>query len=249
MVKMVQNSRPEILNNILAEARLQKKIGIPQKVIFDLDSTLFDVSPRITEIMRAFARDPQMQIRFPNETKVLAIMEPHVNDYGIRRTLQRYNFEHPHPEFSQTIMEYWKLHFFGNHFLHFDLPYPGAIEFVKDIANEGAEIFYLTGRDIPRMLTGTVNQIKQHDLPLRDDLSNLILKPETGASDTLFKNDFFLKMDRSEAPVWFFENEPANIYIVYKNCPHIKIIFVETVHSESLPPPGAEIPKITSFEI
>ena len=240
-------NRPDILNKILTEAREHQRRGTPTRAIFDLDSTLFDVSPRIARILNDFAADPEMLLRFPNETKVLALVEPHVKDYGVRRTLERYGFEPPSPEFAKILVDYWKGHFFGNDYLKYDMPYPGSQTFVQDLYALGTEIYYLTGRDIPRMLQGTINSLEQHGFPLKSDRSNLILKPVTGSDDAVFKKDFFLQMDRSSGPAWFFENEPANIYTVIEHCPHINIIFVETVHSESMPPPGANIPKICGF--
>lgn len=239
--------RAPILDEILDQSRLSKSKNQPLKAIFDLDSTLFDVSHRISIILRAFAAEPEMMARYPIETKVLALVEPDVNDYGIKRTLERYQFDHPSPEFAKLLLDYWKKHFFGNEFLKYDQPYPGSLEFVQELVSSGAQVFYLTGRDIPRMLPGTIDSLKQHGLPLNSDNSNLILKEVTGADDAQFKKDFFTKMDKSDGPVWFFENEPANIHLVVEHCPHINVLFVETVHSESAPLPGHAVPKIYGF--
>jgi hypothetical protein len=241
--------RPDILNQILTEAREQKALKSPLRAIFDLDSTLFDVSPRITKILRDFAAEPATLARFPSEAKVLSIVEPHFNDYGVKRTLERYMTEEPHPDFIQAVVEYWRKHFFGNDYLIYDLPYPGALSYVQELYEVGAEIFYLTGRDIPRMGPGTIESLKQHRFPLNNDNSNLILKPVTGADDAKFKKDFFVEMDQSIGPVWFFENEPANIHLVLEHCPHIKNLFVETVHSEKMPLPGDHVPRVSGFEI
>ena len=241
------SKRAPILDEIVKLAKMYTALKQPLKAIFDLDSTLFDVSPRIARILQDFAAEPEILVNYPNEARVLALVEPDVRDYGVRRTLERYQFDHPNPEFAKNLIEYWKRRFFGNDYLKYDKPYPGAVQFVNELVNAGADIYYLTGRDIPRMLPGSIASLRQHGFPLDPSHTNLILKKETGADDALFKKEFFEKLDHSGSQVWFFENEPANIHLVVEHCPHIKVLFVETVHSESAPLPGDEVPKILGF--
>src|SRR3954464_10326393 len=126
-------SYPPLLKEILESARLQKSLGEPVQGIFDLDSTLFDVSPRITKILHSFAALPVIKSAYPSEAALIAQIEPHVKDYGVRRTLARYNFTLPNQEFGKILVAYWKKHFFSNEYLHFDLPYPGASKFVNQL--------------------------------------------------------------------------------------------------------------------
>ncbi len=242
------SKRPELLEQILKETVTSKSSGSRLKAIFDLDSTLFDVSPRITKILHDFAELPEIKTQYAQEAALLRTVKPHVGDYGVKRTLARYGFNiAPTEEFVRLLVEFWKKGFFANQYLKYDIPYEGAVEFVNDLYNLGADIYYLTGRDIPRMHQGSVESLKQWNFPLDNDHANLILKPNTGIEDFNFKKDFFMKMDHSTGPVWFFENEPINIRLVLENCPHIKLVYLDTVHSETEAPPPAHVPRIKGY--
>jgi hypothetical protein len=97
------------------------------------------------------------------------------------------------------------------------------------------------------MLKGTLESLSFYGFPIEKDHANVFLKPSTETGDGEFKRDFFLKLDRSPGEVWFFENEPKNIELVLTHCPHIKVVFVATVHSEKHPEPGQHIPRISGF--
>jgi FMN phosphatase YigB (HAD superfamily) len=241
--------RPPLLERILNLTRQAKLENRQLKAIFDLDSTLFNVSPRIIKILHDFANLPSIKNDFPKASEKLLTLEPHLSDFGVKRTLTRIGFETPNQEFIIKIVDYWKKEFFGSDHLHLDVPYPGAQKFVKDLYDAGAEILYLTGRDVPRMLKGTMQSLKLHGFPVDADHANLLLKPSTSHNDSEFKKEFFKKLDQSSKDIWFFENEPTNIHLVYENCPHINIVFVNTVHSGKSPEPGAHILQIPGFEI
>jgi len=89
---------------------------------------------------------------------------------------------------------------------------------------------YLTGRDLQRMGKGSEEVLKKWGFPC--EKGQLILKPERTLDDELFKNDWFLDLDRTPySKIYFFENEPVNINAVAKSCPEIEIIFIETTHA------------------
>lgn len=217
-------------------SELRKK-NLSLKAIFDLDSTLFDVSPRISRILNELGEDPHWIGSHPEYAEILRQVKPHKSDYGVRRTLQRYNLPPVDMAIMKRVAERWKAGFFSNDFLHLDIPYPGAAQFVNSLKAGGIEISYLTGRDVPRMFKGTVESLQMHGFPLEPDFSNLHLKPSAQITDHEFKKIFFEKMDLSHVEVFFYENEPKNVELVKRISPKIKIVFVDTVHSETLPIP------------
>ena len=219
----------------------------PLKVIFDLDSTLFDVSPRITKIIHLFAEQNEIKENYPEESKILLSLRSHESDYGVKKTLTRIGFQPPNMEFIKSLVDFWKKAFFSNAYLEFDQPYDGAPEFVRELHKAGAEIYYLTGRDVPRMLDGTIKSLRAHGFPLNDDHSGLVLKPSTEISDHDFKAEFFKGLNSDSGETWFFENEPKNIHLVEKLTPKIKIVFVATVHSGKEPEPENHIQRISGF--
>lgn len=232
-------------SQILTEIKTLLKNGEDVKVIFDLDSTLFDVSPRIAQILREFAAEPEMEQRYPSESAILKKVEAHPADYGIKRTLQRYQFPFRDMEFFKLLVEFWKKKFFSDDYLKYDQPYEGAKDFVQQLSKEGAEILYLTGRDIPRMKKGTVESLIEHGFPVLSE-DHLMLKPNTEIGDVEFKKNYFEKMEHKH--VWFFENEPANILVVLDIAPHVQVVFVDTVHSGTGPLPPENVMRITSWK-
>lgn len=236
----------QLLDKLVQTAKTRPKDS-PLQAIFDLDSTLFDVSPRITKIIHNFAETKEIKEKYPEASLALLKLEAHESDYGIKKTLMRIGFRPPSEEFIRKLVDYWKKDFFSNNFLYCDKPYPGAAEFVTHLHEAGADIFYLTGRDIPRMLEGTIKSLKANGFPLKKDNSDLILKPNTEVSDHEFKGEFFKGIDNRFDEVWFFENEPKNIYLVEKITPQVKIVFVATVHSDKDPEPESHIQRISGF--
>ncbi len=264
----MNQKRPEILTKIITSAKESTAKNQRLLAIFDLDSTLFDVSHRIAVILQEFAHHPEMRQRFPQETKLMEKIKNDSKAYGIKSSLVAAGITDPDPTFKTTVIDFWKKHFFADSHLKYDQPYTGSVEFVQELHSVGAEIAYLTGRDVPRMLQGTIESLKQWGFPVNDQLlifsppatpsklhtqrmegapGVLYLKPQSSMDDTIFKKDFFIRVDATPGPVWFFENEPANIHLVLEHCPHIQIVYVDTVHSGAKPPPGPQIPRITSF--
>lgn len=195
--------------------------------VFDLDSTLFNVSPRTQQILNEFA-----DLHKP-ELKQVEILH---TDWGLKESLVRagYQFDE-NPELHQTLRDFWVERFFTNTYLHYDVPYQGAVAFVQRLAETGCEIHYLTGRDVARMGLGTLEVLKKWGFPVEE--KNLHLKPHRSMDDHQFKVDWVLqkfpldKYPPSEAPIYFFENEPVNINLLGQIRPDIHIVLLDTTHS------------------
>ena len=206
--------------------------------VFDLDSTLFDVSPRTQKILSEYADLTQKSqlhdIRIQPE------------DWGVKEALFRagYTLDQHEPLFIE-IRDFWRERFFSNEYVHYDTPYEGAIAYLLELAEAGCEIKYLTGRDQVRMGKGSVEVLKKWGFPYQE--GQLILKPERTLDDALFKNDWFVQLDKTPyQKIYFFENEPVNINAVYKSCPEIEIIFLETTHARK-EQVTAPIPRIKHY--
>ncbi len=238
---------------------LQSKLKHGEKItaIFDLDSTLFDVSPRIAKILNDFGATAEFQISHPAETDILAQIVAHPTDFGVKKTLERNNFPIRDMDFVDKIVEFWKREFFSGNYLKYDKPYAGAVDFVKNLQRIGAKILYLTGRDAPRMKKKTIESLIEHGFPLSSNAENLFLKPDTSISDVEFKKRFFqsfvaaseieIGKIKTQDHIIFFENEPANIVVAIQAIPDIEIIFLDTVHSETTPVPPATISRINRW--
>ena len=215
-------------------------------VVFDLDSTLFDVSPRLERILLDFAAMPLNHRRFPEQVALLKNIKTLRSDWGITGALTRAGLDGHHMDFQDAIKAYWQKNFFSNHYLQFDAPYEGAIEFVQATQKAGAEIAYLTGRDIERMGIGTEEVMRQWDFPV-DETSHLVLKPHRSMDDAEFKTNWFVDAAKKGfEKIYFFENEPVNVVHLRERCPQVEIIFFESTHAGKATPPE-DIPRIMNF--
>ncbi len=236
---MVDNSSN--LNEILKITSNLTAQNLRTMAVFDLDSTLFNVSPRTQKILSEFANLHQI-----SGLKSVEVLH---SDWGIKEALLRQGFQaEEHADLHLSLKDFWFERFFSNEYLHYDVPYAGAIEFVLELQQAGAEIFYLTGRDISRMGKGSKEVLLKWGFPCSD--TQLILKPHRSMDDELFKRDWFINRDRSEFDkVYFFENEPVNINAVLKHCPDVEIIFLDTTHArkQTVTAPIHRIPHFKRF--
>ncbi len=226
------------------ETSLQKQKSL---VVFDLDSTLFDVSPRIQKILNDFGNNPANQSRFPDSCRILSQIQTQRADWGIKDALHRAGLDGDHPELHHALKEFWRKSFFSNEYLEYDIPYDGALDFVQNLYDAGADIVYLTGRDIPRMGVGTDKVLLKWKFPLDFTQAVSCLKPKKEMDDAQFKSDFFAKIpEGTYQKIWLFENEPVNIHLVRNDHTHVEIIYFESTHSNLAEPP-TDLPIILHY--
>lgn len=229
----------EKLNEILKITQENRAKNLRTLCVFDLDSTLFNVSTRTQRIINEFADLYQLE-----ELKNVQVLAA---DWGIKEAVIRAGL-HPdnHREILQKLRDYWFEKFFSNEYLHYDVPYPGAIGFVLELEASGAEIQYLTGRDQHRMAKGTKEVLIKWGFPCKEN--QLFLKSHRSIDDESYKRDWFKTFDHSQyAQIYFFENEPVNVNAVLNAYPHIHVIYIDTTHSRKQTV-TAEIAKLPHFQ-
>ena len=215
--------------------------------VFDIDSTLLDVGPRIAAIIEEFAGDSKWAEAFSEQCSHLTRAEILQGDWGVEDIVCRLHPSCEDQAFLTELQRYWRKRFFSNDLLHLDGPYPGAVEFVNTLYDIGSQIVYLTGRDQHRMAEGTHQSLHTLGFPLDDDQAQLVLKPHESMSDPEFKRDWFSKIERTGTQsIWFFENEPANIELVRAAHEDVQVIFFDSTHSKKAPSPK-DLPKVHHF--
>lgn len=238
-----------VLNRILREAEQCARDGGRFLAVFDLDSTLFDLTLRVSKIIDAFAEDPKWREKYPIECKILEEMQVHRTDWGIAEALIRAGLhESDHPAFYRDLHDFWAKCFFSDDYLHHDEPLPGAVDFVKDLRTRGAEIMYLTGRDVPRMFKGTEQSLRDRGFPVGLQGVHLILKPVARMDDAEFKRDVLRDALRDYQRIWLFENEPVNLNLVARDLPQIGLVYIVSTHS-GREECAAELARIEHFEV
>lgn len=217
-----------MLKNILNDVQSALQKG-RVCVVFDLDSTLFCVSPRTQAILREFALVEAVAERFPDEAQILKDIEVRPSDWGIRSVLERYGVKST-IDFFETLRGYWRERFFSNSHMRHDTIYPHANLFVQKIDETGADVVYLTGRSRHLMEAGTIENLKKWSFPLKSE-DRLYMKPKNVDSDVQFKVRELEQITKSYDALWFFENEPLIINEVIGRFPAIHVVFVDSVHS------------------
>ena len=236
-----------ILENLLQSLKSELDKNKSVLAVFDLDSTLFDVSPRIQKILEDLRDLPATQKAYPDILPYLKDVRTQRNDWGIKAALMRAleKATAPQSEFQKDARNFWAKHFFSNEYLHFDHPLEGAVEFVNLLHDMGVEIAYLTGRDWHRMGPGTVEVLKKWNFPVPNEASNkppvrLEMKPVQGSDDSIYKSGWFVSIKpHTYSRVLFFENEPKILHVVAEEHPEVEIYFMETTHSGKAEPSDA----------
>ncbi|MBX3017509.1 MAG: HAD family hydrolase [Bdellovibrionaceae bacterium] len=244
------NSRSApILQHILLETAERRHRGEHLMMVFDLDSTLFDVSPRIQRILHDFAGQADIVALDPVNAALLASLKAERHDWGIRTIVERAGLHLKNPELINRAREFWIRHFFSNEYLRFDQPLPGAVDFVRFVEALGVKLIYLTGRDTSKMLSGSLEGLRAHRFPLAADGAELVMKPATGIEDHAFKEQWFDAIPKgTHGKIWFYENEPVNLDKIRVRHPEVELIFVDTTHSRKMPSPS-DLRTIDDFRV
>jgi hypothetical protein len=236
----------------VAEFVREQAVSSRVAVVFDLDSTLFCVSPRTENILRRLAGEEGFKSRFAEAAEILRNVEVLPTDWGIKHVLERAVFKEKFspdklPSEAQMalfreVRAYWRKYFFSSHDLHKDKIYPSANEYVRHLHELGADILYLTGREEGAMREGSVRALKSFGFPLED--AKLIMKPSQVETDEGFKGHVLKDLAAKYDHIWFFENEPVIIALVRPLVPQVRIVFMNTVHAGRAENP-TDLPTIT----
>jgi hypothetical protein len=214
---------PTNLNEILEISRLCSAQNLSLLAVFDLDSTLFNVSTRTQKIISEFA-----DLHNIDRLKNIEVLP---QDWGLKEAVLRAGFSaEADLELLQSLRNFWSEKFFSGDYLHYDVPYEGAISFVQELNDSGCEIIYLTGRDQNRMYKGTLEVLRKWGFPVNE--AHLFLKPTKEQDDELYKDDWFKKLNHTKyKKIFYFENEPVNVNAIRTSCPEVEIIFLDTTHA------------------
>lgn len=195
--------------------------------VFDIDSTLYDVTPRNQEIVRHFGETKELDEQLKTKLKNFNSKS---DDWGIKDGLMRLNLNSLNEMIIKSIKSHWNQYFFSKDFLHLDQEYPGAVEYLNTL-NKISPVYYLTGRDTERMGEGTKAQLKNSNFPMDVERNKLILKPDKTLLDHHYKLEELKNLKKSFNEVHFFDNEPVILNTVFDHDPEIKIYFVDSVNS------------------
>jgi hypothetical protein len=205
-------------------------------VIMDLDDTLINTRERNLRIIQDFVRLPEIAPSYPEESeKALQLQAGNIR-YLLGDTLK--NAGITNADFIKKASDYWLANFFTNNYCAHDKQIPGAARYLYKLIQAGAKIVYLTGRDTPRMGSGTAENLQRNFFPTAPTQALLMMKPDAKIDDLQFKKDSFAQIANMGEVVGVFENEPANLNAMMDAFPEAMGIFLDTIHS-----PKPDVPK------
>ena len=234
-----------IFENINAQELLQnaeKNIEVntkPPAWVFDLDSTLFNLSIRNQNIFAEFLRThPKPPIHWQ---KALPFLDSESHKYDIEESFrdifsQWDSFAAPAQAAAlwKEFEPYWYYRFFSNWPMTYDIAYPGATQFVGAVLELGHEVVYLTGRDRPRTHQGTLDKLREAYFPLNRS-THLMMKPHSEMGDLEFKFQVSREL-RSRFDIRVsIDNEPENLVMFAECFPSAHIVFFHSIMSLRVP--------------
>ena len=219
-------------------------------VIFDLDSTLYEVQPRTFAIIQEWlaARDSAAVV--PKVRSKVAGLTCDQLRYSINDALQAAGLDNDDAATraaADSLKQFWSQRFFRSDYLHFDRPYAGAMPYATKLYDMGCQIIYLTGRDEPQMGDGTRAMLTRDGFTLNGKRAKLMLKPNFEMDDQAFKRVAVETISAMGPVVASFENEPLNFVTLQKLLPNTVHVFVDTICSDRPASPADSAYRVGGF--
>jgi hypothetical protein len=207
-----------------ALANLQRPV-----VVFDLDATLFNNCPRTIAILLEFAMSE-------GHTHLHANLAPLASEQLPYRTLDVLELASVPQDIHERAVGFWQTRFFTDDYQRHDMPVAGSVDFVNRLYALGATIVYLSGRDVPGMLVGCTESLRQHGFPIGKERTLLLLKPTFEMGDTDFKMSTLDYISSLGPVVATFDNEPLNCNLFLQKWPHAISVCLDTHCAPGAPP-------------
>jgi hypothetical protein len=239
-------------NIVTLKNKIEKKLPSITKpvVIFDLDGTLFDVTYRTMRIFEEFNEQQKIKKQFkPLAEKASTVIYDHYK-YSLAETLTSFGFDRSDKETSDYLKEaerFWFDRFFTDEYVVFDRPYARAKECVDFFKNNHCHIVYLSGRDVPNMIKGTMKSLEDGGFPVHSHEVSIHLKPTYGEDDLIFKKTALQQIDQVGNVVATFDNEPANVRMFAEHYESAEHIHFHTHFARHLDLKGKNLSTIYNF--
>jgi len=235
-----------ILRTVLERiTQIDGEAGRAPVVVFDLDATLYDNRPRTLQILMEYAEE--VRVEYPDVASAIATLDAEHVKYLLSDTLRGCALTHP--EVVKDVTSYWRDRFFTDDYCRYDVPLEGASEFVRACHEAGAIVVYMTGRDIPGMLLGTMSSLRDSGFPLAVAGVECVLKPDATMPDEAFKRTALPSLLKLGDVLAFFDNEPANCNVALQIFPDVTSILLDTQRVPGAPEPDVGVETITDFRL
>jgi len=204
--------------------------GPPPLVIFGLDGVLFDTRPRTLRILREYADD--VAFDYPEVAEGLRALELfHVHPL-LSDTLRQGGVTKA--DFVRDVTSFWHERYYAGDYLVHDEPNAGAADYVRALREVGCCVAYLSRRDIPGMLLGTVAALRDHAFPVASPGVQLAMKPDATLSDDAFGRSAIPLFGKTGDVVGFFGCELSSAELAQASFPMAQVALVEIAGADQL---------------
>jgi phosphoglycolate phosphatase-like HAD superfamily hydrolase len=243
--RLSADARAALLRELISRAQIQTKAGRRPSVVFDLDGTLLDNRPRVAVILKELAE--HWRDRFPEAAERVAAVRVENIVYDTTANLELLGVHDA--ALHEAGRNFWKERFFTDGYIGHDAPLPGSVDFVRQVYDMGANVVYLTGRDLPKMALGTFASLRDRGFPIGRVGTELVTKPNFETPDAEFKREVAGSLRRTGDVLAVFDNEPANCNLLQEAHPDCVAVFVDSHHAPNPPPLHETVHVIDTFDM
>jgi hypothetical protein len=233
-----------VLDRVLGRLRdAAMEPGPSPFVVFGLDGTLYDVRPRTLQILMEYADD--VRDDHPEVADALGSLDVSRVQYLLSETLRGCGLTQA--ELVRDVTGYWRDRFHADEYCVHDMAAEGAADFVRACHEAGATVVYLSARDAPGMLLGTVASLRDHDFPVALPGVELVLKPDATMGDESFKRASYSSLARYGNVIGVFDNDAASCNLARSLFPEADVALVESVQVPGAPEPVDGVEPVSDF--
>lgn len=224
----------QVLQRVLDRVAVASADGGPTPmVVFGLDGTLYDNRPRTLQILLEYAEEIRDADRELSDALSSLSME------SVHRLLSETlrEVDVVQGDVVHDITNYWHERFFSDDYATLDHAIPGGPSYLRALHDAGAIVAYVTGRDIPGMLLGTIASLRDDGFPVCAPAIELVLKPDATQGDESFKRSMWRKLRKLGDVLGVFDSSPGVCDTARGFFPDADIVLVDTWRLE---PPDEE---------
>lgn len=214
-------------------SELMSSLNTDSLVILDIDSTLLLTHKRNEAILKQYAVEKIKEN--PEFCAQLSAVDCRRGEYGYTEALKRLSLDKAAPALLADLQAFWRLHFFSNDYLKYDVPHAGAVRFVHQLETDGIPFVYLTGRPRELMSPGTLQYLHHFEFPGQQGI--LFMKPQPKDIDEDFKSKKIGELKKLKSRTILIDNEPKILNKIAQDHPEVELVFVDTCHSPNVTPP------------
>ena len=207
--------------------------GTPSPVVvFGLDGVVYDTRPRTLQILHEYADACEGEA--PDVAEALRALEVSRVHRYLTDTLAECQIYRG--DLIHAVTTFWHERFHADEYVGFDQPNPGAVGYVRACHEQGATVVYLSRRDVPGMLLGTMACLRDHGFPVAVPGVELALKPDATFGDESFKRTVIPQLSRPGPILAFFDNDLMCCELARDAFPQARIAYVDAWQIDAVEP-------------